>query len=73
MLLIIKSVGSKNISFSSFKSNIFQNSILTIIFFLRDRYIVNCTTNLFSYHQKNVKNGKMIRNLGEFNSISISC
>ena len=58
MLLMIRSVGSKNISFSSLKSNISQNLILTIIFFLREAYIVNCTTNLFSYHAKNVKNRK---------------
>ena len=70
---MIKSVGSKNISFSSFKSNIIQNFILTIKFLLRGVYIVNSTTKLFSYHAKNVKNGKMIINLGEFISISISC
>jgi len=61
---MIKSVGSKNISFSSFKSNILKNLILTIKFFLREVFIVNSTTKLFSYHPKNVKNGKMIRNLG---------
>ena len=30
----------------------------TIKFFLRGVYIVNCTTKLFSYHSKNVRNGK---------------
>ena len=58
MFLMIKSVGSKNISFNSFKSNILKTFILTIKFFLRGVYIVNSTTNLFSYHAKNVKNGK---------------
>ena len=70
---MIKSVGSKNISFSSFKSNINQRLSLTIKIFLRGFYIVISTTKLFSYHAKNVKNEQMIRNLGEFASISISC
>ncbi len=70
---MIKSIGSKNISLSSLKSNISKNFIITFNFFLRGVYIVKCTTKLFSYHAKNVKNGKMIRNLGEFTSISISC
>jgi len=47
--------------------------MLTIKFFLRGVYIVNSTTKLFSCNVKNVKNGKMIRNLGEYTSISISC
>jgi len=55
---MIKSVGSKNISFSSLKSNISKNFILTTKFFLREVYIVNCTAKLFSYQPKNVKNGK---------------
>ena len=58
MLLIIKSVGSKNISFSSFKSNISQNLTITTKFFLRGLSIVNSRANLFSYQAKNVKNGK---------------
>ena len=70
---MIKSVGSKNIRFNSLISNISQNSILTTYFYLRGVYIVNCTTKLFSYHPKNVKNEEMIRNLGEFTSVSIPC
>ncbi len=70
---MIKSVGSKNIIFSSLKSNIFQNFILTTESFLRGVYIVNYTAKLFSYQESNVKNRKMILNLGEFTSISISC
>ena len=63
---MIKSVGSKNISFSSLKSNIYKNLILTIKFSIRGVYIVNCTSKLFSYKEKNVKNRKMISNLGEY-------
>jgi len=57
---MIKSVGSKNISFSSLKSNISQNSILTTEFLLREIDIVICTAKSFSYQANNVKNGKMI-------------
>ena len=70
---MIKSVGSKNISFSSLKSNIFQNFILTTKSFLRGVYIVKCKAKLFSYPAKNVKNGKNDLYRGEFTSISISC
>ncbi len=55
---MIKSVGSKNISFSSLKSNIPKNLTITTKFFLRGLHIVNCTAKLFSYQAKNVKNGK---------------
>ena len=58
ILLMIKSIGSKNISFNSFKSNILQNSILASEFLLRGVHIVNYTGKLFSYQAKNVKNGK---------------
>ena len=55
---MIISVGSKNISFSSLKSNISKNSTITTKFFLRGLHFVNCTVKLFSYQAKNVKNGK---------------
>ena len=60
-------------SFSSLKSNISKNLTITTKFFLRGLHIVNCKAKLFSYQAKNVKNGKIIFNLGEFTSISISC
>ena len=50
-----------------------ENLTITTKLFLRGLHIVNCTAKLFSYQAKNVKNGKIIWNLGEFTSISISC
>jgi len=58
ILLIIKSVGSKNISFISLKSNISKNLTITTKIFLRGLHVVNCTAKLFSYLANNVKNGK---------------
>ena len=62
---------AKRISFAdSFPINSFlwQSKI-----FLRGVYIVNCTKNYFHIMQKMLKMEKMIRKLGEFTSISISC
>ncbi len=61
ILLIIKSVGSKNISFNSFKSNIIlQNLTLTSKFFLREVYIFIYEGKHFHHKKKNVKNEEMI-------------
>ena len=60
MLVMIRSVGSKNISFSSLKSNIFLNLYSNNEFFFRGVYIIIYTVKLFSYQQKNVNNEKMI-------------
>ena len=59
---MIKSVGSKNISFNSLKSNISKNLILTTKFLLRGDYIVNTTIKIFSYRAKNFKNVKNGKN-----------
>jgi len=48
MLLMIKSVGSKNISFSSLSLNIIKKFIITIKKFLREINIVVCTAKIFS-------------------------
>ena len=60
MCVMIRSVGSKNISFSSLKSNISLNLYFNNEFFFRGVYIIIYTVKLFSYQQKNVNNEKMI-------------
>ena len=64
ILLIIKSVGSKNISFSSLKSNIFKKYTITIKFFFRGVFLLIALQNYFQIMQKMLKMGKMIINLG---------
>ena len=73
ILFIIKSVGSKNISFNSLKSNIIVKFHLNNLFFsMRNNFFIY-EPKIFSSLSKDVKNEEMISNFGQLNSISISC